>query len=125
MIACLRLKHLRVILMDLSVHLRSMNLLSESGLRLSAHHLVNTMISIPRLDVGLLVDVFESFRISASKAYGLDPAHYYTLPGLNKDENNGIQISEYVGLRPKLYSMRLDRAGLRKHLYPRLTTNVI
>jgi len=30
--------------------------------------------------------------------------------GKFKNENNGIQISEYVGLRPKLYSMRLDRA---------------
>ena len=30
--------------------------------------------------------------------------------GKFKDECNGIQISEYVGLRPKLYSMRLDRA---------------
>lgn len=38
-----------------------------------------------RLDVALLVDVFESFRLSASKTYGLDPAHYYTLPGFSWD----------------------------------------
>ncbi len=34
-----------------------------------------------KLDVALLADVFESFRRSAHKTYGLDPAHYYTLPG--------------------------------------------
>ena len=38
-----------------------------------------------RLDVALLTDVFESFRRSAHKTYGLDPAHYYTLPGFSWD----------------------------------------
>ena len=36
-----------------------------------------------RLDVALLADVFESFRRSAHKTYGIDPAHFYTLPGVS------------------------------------------
>lgn len=34
-----------------------------------------------KLDVTILTDVFESFRRSMKKSYGLDPAHYFTLPG--------------------------------------------
>ena len=35
------------------------------------------------LDVALLADVFETFRSACMKADGLDPAHYYTLPGFS------------------------------------------
>ena len=35
-----------------------------------------------RVDVLLLADVFESFRDICIKNYKLDPAHYYTAPGL-------------------------------------------
>ena len=34
-----------------------------------------------RTDVVLLDNVFEKFRETALKYYGLDPAHFYTLPG--------------------------------------------
>lgn len=34
-----------------------------------------------KTDVVLLADVFESFRDVCVSHYGLDPAHYYTLPG--------------------------------------------
>ena len=36
-------------------------------------------------DVLLLADVFERFRSMCLENYGLDPAHYYTLPGLSWD----------------------------------------
>jgi len=38
-----------------------------------------------KTDVLLLADVFESFRATCLEAYKLDPAHYYTTPGLTWD----------------------------------------
>ena len=46
-------------------------------------------------DVLLLADVFESFRDSSLKTYGLDPAHYFTAPGLAWDaclKITGVQL---------------------------------
>ena len=37
------------------------------------------------LDVLLLAYVFENFRQTCIMDYGLDPAHYYTLPGFTFD----------------------------------------
>ena len=36
-------------------------------------------------DGALLADVFENFRQICLQQYGLDPAHYYTAPGLSWD----------------------------------------
>ncbi|KYN18581.1 hypothetical protein ALC57_09095 [Trachymyrmex cornetzi] len=38
-----------------------------------------------KTDVLLLADIFEDFRNSCVASYGLDPAHYYTLPGFTWD----------------------------------------
>ena len=38
-----------------------------------------------RTDVLLLADVFEKFRTMCQQSYGLDPVHYYSLPGLSWD----------------------------------------
>ena len=45
-----------------------------------------------RVDVLLLDDVFENFRDICIKNYNLDPAHYYTAPGLAWDA--AIKVTE-------------------------------
>jgi len=50
-------------------------------------------------DVGLLADVFENFRDMAMQYYGLDPAHYLTLPHFAWDA-----MLKYTGVELELLS---------------------
>lgn len=52
-----------------------------------------------KTDILLLADVFENFRDTCLKLYGLDPAHYYTLPGLSWDA-----MLKYTRIRIELIS---------------------
>jgi len=48
-----------------------------------------------KTDVALLADVFENFRNLCQEQYGLDPAHYFTSPGLSWDvllKKTGIEL---------------------------------
>ena len=45
-------------------------------------------------DVFLLADIFEQFRGVCLKNYELDPAHYYTVPGLAWDETLPSNLQE-------------------------------
>lgn len=45
-------------------------------------------------DILLLADIFEQFRHVCLKNYQLDPAHYYTVPGLVKSS-----LKPYMTLR--------------------------
>ena len=48
-----------------------------------------------KTDVALLADVFENFRKLCLEQYGLDPAHYFTSPGLSWDallKKTGVEL---------------------------------
>mgnify|MGYP003433875613 CR=1 FL=1 len=52
-----------------------------------------------KLDVALLADVFENFRAISHSAYGLDPAHYWTLPGFSWDaclKETGVKLELFT-----------------------------
>ena len=48
-------------------------------------------------DILLLADVFEYFREMSLESYGLDPIHYYSLPGLSWDA-----MLKYTGVELEL-----------------------
>ena len=49
-----------------------------------------------RSDVSLLANVFEKFRDIYLNYYNLDPAHFYTSPGLSWQACLGMTIMEMV-----------------------------
>ena len=50
-----------------------------------------------KLDVLILADVFEEFRTKSLASYQLDPAHYFTTPGLSFDA-----MLKYTGVKLEL-----------------------
>ena len=68
-----------------------------------------------RTDVLLLVDVFENFRKTAMATYGLDPAHYYTLPGYSWDallKCTNIELDQITEANMYLFIEKGLRGGI-------------
>lgn len=73
-----------------------------------------------KTDVVLLADVFECFRKNSYQYYGLDVAHYYTLPGYawdamllkNYDEDNDFYIENFTDLDKHLFVEQSIRGGI-------------
>ena len=68
-----------------------------------------------KTDVALLADVFENFRNLCQEQYGLDPAHYYTSPGLSWDallKKTGVELELLTDLEMHLFVERGMRGGI-------------
>ena len=66
-------------------------------------------------DVLLLADVFENFRKVCQEKYGLDPAHYYSAPGLSWDallKKTGVELELLTDLDMHLFIERGMRGGI-------------
>ena len=68
-----------------------------------------------KTDVALLADVFENFRNLCQEQYGLDPAHYYTSPGLSWDallKKTGVELDLFTDIDMYLFVERGMRGGI-------------
>ena len=68
-----------------------------------------------RTDVLLLADVFETFRKTCMGRYSLDPAHYYTSPGLSWDallKKTGVELELLTDYDQHLFIEKGLRGGI-------------
>ena len=68
-----------------------------------------------RTDVLLLADVLETFQKMCLRQYGLDPAHYYTSPGLSWDallKKTGVELDLLTDYDLHLFIERGMRGGI-------------
>ena len=68
-----------------------------------------------RTDVLLLADVFEAFRKTCLRQYGLDHAHYYTSPSLSWDallKNTGVELELLTDYDQHLFIEKGMRGGI-------------
>ena len=68
-----------------------------------------------KTDVLPLADVFKNFRSDCHRAYGLDPAHYYTAPGLTWVavlKHTGIELQLFTDSDMVLFVERGIRGGI-------------
>ena len=68
-----------------------------------------------KTDVALLADVFENFRKLCLRQYGLDPAHYFTSPGLSWDallKKTGVELELLTDHEMHLFVERGIRGGI-------------
>lgn len=68
-----------------------------------------------RTDVLLLADVFETFRKTSLRQYGLDPAHYYTSPGFSWDallKTTGVELELLTNYDQHLFIEKGIRGGI-------------
>ena len=68
-----------------------------------------------RTDVLLLADVFETFRKTCMKHYSLDPAHYFTSPGLSWDallKKTGVELELLTDYDQHLFIEKGMRGGI-------------
>ena len=66
-------------------------------------------------DTLLLADVFENFRKVCQEKYGLDPAHYYSTPGLSWDallKKTGVELELLTDLDMHLFIERGMRGSI-------------
>ena len=68
-----------------------------------------------KTDVALLADVFENFRKLCLQQYGLDPAHYFTSPGLSWDallKKTGVELELFTDHEMHMFVERGIRGGI-------------
>ena len=80
-----------------------------------------------KTDVILLVNVFEAFRKVCLKNYGLDPAHFYTAPGLACLKTTRMRLELLLdpnmllmferGIRGGIPSLLIDGLRLMIHIW--------